>query len=157
MDGIIFINVYWPPRSSKEEFINLLGDYLRNFGNQKIVVGGNLNINIFSERHILDQICIPFGLQPRINQITRVASSTCIDNFLTNIEGIYEVDSLSIADHQAITAKIIIPNTSRGQKQKITYRQMKEENWIMFNHSVHQIEIRGEEINTKWENLLQDI
>jgi hypothetical protein len=47
-----------------------------------------------------------FGINNKIKNITRIASGTCLDNFVTNLEGIFSVTNLSIADHLAIKAKI---------------------------------------------------
>jgi hypothetical protein len=34
---------------------------------------------------------------------------------------------------------------------------MKEENWLMFGITLRTIKIKGENINSKWENLCNDI
>ena len=42
-------------------------------------------------------------------------------------------------------------------REKYSYREMKEFNWMMFNNKGINIDIRGSEVDSKWENLLEDV
>ena len=37
-------------------------------------------------------------------------------------------------------------------REKYSYREMKEFNWMMFNNKGINIDIRGSEVDSKWEN-----
>ena len=104
----------------------------------------------------IEDICNLYRLEPKIRDCTRIASGTCIDNFITNIEGNFKVLDISIADHQAITAVI---KTKIEKKTMPTYfsRVMKEQNWVLFNYHLHRVDVRGENNEDRWDNLLNDI
>jgi len=122
------------------------------------LISKNFNINYTSTPELLDNFCLQYGLTPRIRAATRIASNTCIDNFLSNIEGVYAVSDTMIADHLAIIAKLIVSTErERKQPQKYKYRVMKEANWLVFNHGVHNLNIRGSNVEEKWDNLTADI
>jgi len=155
---IYFINVYRPPNGNIEQFTNSLSPYLYTLRGSKIIIGGDYNINYLVNRNWFDEFGREFGLTPKISNITRISSSTCIDNYLTNIDGYYEVSDICIADHQAIVAKIEIIRNKSKPKQKFSYRQMKENNFALFNHRLYNsIELNGSNINEKWENLQHKI
>ena len=42
-------------------------------------------------------------------------------------------------------------------REKYSYREMKEFNWMIFNNKVHNIDIQGNDIDSKWENLLEGV
>jgi len=153
---VYFINIYRPPSGNKETFVESLSDYLNTIRGKNVLLGGDLNLNIIGGNRQIDEICEQFGLVPKISSCTRIQSGSCIDNYLTDLRGTYKVLDISIADHFAIEAEVMI-TVNRKEPQKYSYRQMKENNWVVFNHMVHQISISGDNINTKWDNLLGDI
>ena len=157
IDNLAFINIYRPPSGNKELFVETFMQFLDTQKNRKIVIGGDFNLNMTNENIWINTICNLYNLQVKIRDITRVISGTCIDNYLSNIDGLFEVSSITIADHQAITANIVVRTKKSNVKQKHQYREMKESNWIMFNHRVHNLEIRGESIEDKWDNLLGNV
>ena len=151
-----FINLYRPPNGNKQEFVDLLTQYLDTLGGKKILIGGDFNLNLTGGNRYIEEICNLYRLEAKIRDCTRLASGTCIDNFITNIEGSYKVLDISIADHQAITAEIKT-KVEKRLKQTYTCRIMRESNWAMFNHLMHSVEIRGHNNDENWENLLEDI
>jgi hypothetical protein len=112
----------------------------------------------FLEQNIeWENLCIQFGITNKIKGITRVASGTCLDNFVTNLDGIYSITNICIADHLAIKAKIKLNHKVKKVKLSHTYRAMKEVNWLSFKNGVHNLEPVGNCINEKWENLSYEI
>ena len=151
-----FINLYRPPNGNKQDFVDLLMQYLDTLGGKKIIIGGDFNLDLTGGNRYIEDICNLYRLEAKIRDCTRIASGTCIDNFLTNIEGDFKVLDLSIADHQAIFAVI---KTKLDKKFIPTYtcRLMREQNWAMFNHLMHRVKIRGDTNEEKWDSLLSDI
>ena len=115
---IIFINIYRPPSGNKDEFVNILTQFLDTVRGQKILIGGDFNLDTTNGNAHINTICNLYGLQAEINSVTRVDSGTCIDNYISNIEGIYSVSSICIADHQAIVARIKTDSISRRENEK---------------------------------------
>ena len=105
---IIFINVYRPPSGNKDIFVETLTQYLDTLCGQKIIIGGDFNLNVLGGNFWLNTICNLYGLKIKIDKITRIESQSCIDNYLTNTSGVFSVSDIAIADHQAITANIDI-------------------------------------------------
>ena len=154
--GVVFINIYRPPSGNKTEFVDILTQYLDTLRGQKIVIGGDFNLDNLNGNTFLNNICNLYGLTIKINSITRIASGTCLDNFLSNIDGAYNVSNLCIADHQAIMCKLNVALTKKI-KESHFYRVMKDSNWQCFKEGVNSITVRGSTTNEKWENLLNDI
>ena len=151
-----FINVYRPPSGNKDIFIETLMQFLDTIGGQQILIGGDFNLNLIGGNTWIRSICDAYRLEPKIGEITRIASNTCIDNYLTNVAGKFEVSDLLIADHQAITAELSL-STCKAVKELYTNREMKEANWIVFNHKIHNLVIEGDNIENKWTNLLHGV
>ena len=129
--GFVFINIYRPPSGDKTDFVDILTRYLDTLRGKRIIIGGDFNLDTINGNNFLSNICNLYGLEIKINSITRIASGTCIDNFLSNIEGVYSVSELCIADHQAITCKLNVA-ASKINKEVHFYRDMKESNWQCF-------------------------
>ena len=97
-------------------------------------------------------------LLPQINNITRHASNSCIDNILTNISGTHSVSSICIADHQGLISKLKqIVTRRKNDVPKFKYREMNERNWDVFSREINRIQITGETTNDKWKNLCTNI
>ena len=154
---ITFLNIYRPPRGDKDLFVESITNFIGTLNGGKIIIGGDFNLNAMPSNQYIDAICNLFQLQPKIRGITRIESGTCIDNFLTNIPGIFGISDIQIADHLAITAKIECVGHNKLKKEKYFYRDMREYNWVLFNHQVHGLKVRGDNIESKWTNLLDDI
>ena len=157
INDLVFLNVYRPPNGNKETFVDTLTQFLDTTRNQKIVIGGDFNLNMLASNNWINAICNLYQLTPKIREVTRIVSGTCIDNFLSNVDGEFNVSEISIADHQALTAKILCDPQSKKQEDKFFYRVMKDSNWMLFNHHTHNLTIRGTDIEDKWSNLLSDI
>jgi len=157
IDEVIILNVYRPPSGDKILFKEVISQFIDSLRSDKILIAGDFNINMIGENRIIKEICDLYHLEAKINSVTRIASGTCIDNFLTNCAGEFAVSEIAIADHQALIAKIKCRNPTKLQKQKFKYRQMKEINWLIFKHHLHNITIHGNDIEQKWSNLLDDI
>ncbi len=106
--GITFINVYRPPCGNIEEYTNTLTQHITSLAEANIVIGGDFNINYLSNAAWHHDLQNELGLITRITTITYVESSSCIDNIITNMDGVFEVLDICIADHQAISAKIAV-------------------------------------------------
>jgi hypothetical protein len=157
IEGILFLNIYRPPSGNKLNFIELISNFLESHRNDKIIIGGDFNINLLAGDALIDGLCNMYQLEVKIREVTRIASGTCIDNYITNINGVFKVENITIADHQAITAKIACGPLTKLHKEKFKYRLMKEENWQLFKFNLHNIQIRGSDIDLKWTNLLSDV
>ena len=154
---VIFLNIYRPPSGNKDEFVNILTQYLDTVRGQKLLIGGDFNFDTTNGNAFMNTICNLYGLRIEINSVTRVDSGTCIDNYLSNIEGVYSVSDICIADHQAIVAKVKIETIKLRSNERFYYRQMKEDNWLTFKCGINSIVIYGESVNDKWNNLLNDV
>jgi len=154
---ICIINVYRPPSGNKAEFVELLAQYLDTIRGQKIIIMGDLNLDTLVNNTYINSICNLYSLDVKINSITRYESGTCLDNFLSNIDGEYLVNDICIADHQAITCRLEVDEITKHKREKHSYREMKEDNWLTFKQGINSINIRGDSVNCKWDNLLNDI
>ena len=76
--NINFINIYRPPgnNADKDVFLDVLSTFLENKQGQKIIIGGDLNLNNLTKNKWLDFISNNFQLTPRIKSITRIDSGT---------------------------------------------------------------------------------
>ncbi len=109
-----------------------------------------------NDKAIYESIEASTGLAPRISDVTRVASNSCIDNILTNINGNHKISTICIADHQGLVSRLQIV-IKREDITKHRYREMKESNWLVFSNEVKKLTIKGGTINEKWSNLCSDI
>ena len=151
-----FINIYRPPNGNKDQFTDTLMQYLDTLGGQQILIGGDFNLNLIGGNTWIKSICDAYRLEAKIRDITRIESSTCIDNYLTNVDGSFLVNELMIADHQAITAELKLAYC-KAEKEVHMYREMKESNWLLFNHNIHNLVVSGETIEDRWTSLLQGV
>ena len=153
----LFINVYRPPSGSKDIFVEVLSNFLSSQRFSNIIIGGDFNLNMLEDNPWINTVCNMYLLEKKISGVTRVETGTCIDNFLSNVSGNYSIEDICIADHQAITASFKCMGVVKSHREKYYYREMKENNWILFNHNVHNLEVRGGGVEDKWDNLLYDI
>ena len=155
---IIFINIYRPPRGDKDQFVETITQYLSTLRSTKIILGGDFNLNTLEPNRWINSICNLYQLEIKLAGVTRIESGTCIDNFLSNIKGEFKITEVAIADHFAISARINCPDLRHNKiKEKFYYRAMKENNWLIFNNQVHALSTRGDNLESKWSNLLDDI
>lgn len=155
---VYFLNIYRPPNGDKDLFVESLTRFLNTKRGNKLILGGDFNVNFFSNPDWYTNLCRAFGLETKISDITRVASGTCIDNYLTNIQGDFKVSEVCISDHQAIMAEITFNIKTPKIKHKFTYRQMKETNFALFNHKLYNENlVHGSNIDEKWNNLQNSI
>jgi len=153
----IFTSLYRPPSGNKQRFVEELSSWIENQHNKKIYIGGDFNLNFLgSDKVHYEAIEIRTNLKPNINNITRIASGTCIDNILTDLNGIHKVSNICIADHQGLTSQMKL-NDIKREREKYKYREMKEENWRKFSLETAKLTIRGTTIDEKWNNLTSDI
>jgi len=155
---VYFLNIYRPPSGDKDQFIELLLEFMNTKRGNKVIIGGDFNVNYLLNSDWYTNLCQEIGLEAKINDITRVVSSTCIDNFLTNIQGRFLVSDVCIADHQAIIADVIIHAKPTKLKSKFSYRQMKDANFALFNHKVYNENlVQGNTIDEKWNSLQNSV
>lgn len=155
--SVNFINIYRPPSGSKDNFVEVLTQYLDTLRGQKIIIGGDFNLNAMGGNFWLNTICNLYGLEIKIDNITRIESQSCIDNYLTNTTGAFRVSNIAIADHQAIVANIQLAEKLVRKDIRFQYRQMKEDNWLCFKQGINSIEINGYDSNAQWNNLVEDV
>ncbi len=131
----IIVALYRPPSGNKNEFIELLSNWLTNLSCKKFFLAGDFNINYLSQDRVyFDTLESNSGLKPCINDITRVISGSCIDNVVTNIPGSHKVSTICIADHQGLISNIKM-KVDKLKTEKYKYREMKEINWSKFSTS----------------------
>jgi hypothetical protein len=154
----IISTIYRPPSGSKNEFADHLISFIETSSTNKLYIAGDFNINYLNrdDKRIFERIETETGIRAKIFNITRHASSTCIDNIMTNIEGTHKVSDICIADHQGITSRITLV-TQKKVLNTFKYREMTERNWSKFKSEVENIVIRGNQIDDKWSNLSNDI
>jgi hypothetical protein len=157
INKVIIVNIYRPPSGDKTEFLDVLSQFLDTVRGNKLLLMGDFNLNTMGGNYYINTVCDLYDLSVKINSITRVESGTCIDNFLSNITGDFEVSEICIADHQAITCRVMVDGDKSKSTIQHSYRVMKEDNWLMFKQGIHSISIRGNSIDEKWDNLLVDI
>ena len=148
-------SLYRPPAGNKTTFIDELTNLLDSQGNKKIIIGGDWNLNNLVNNNILATIGTIFNMNFKINSVTRPASGTCIDNFLTNMDGRFWVTNHMIADHLAIRGEIV--TKIERKKLNFIYRLMKENNWKSFNSDLKKIQIKGSTVEEKWNHLSSEI
>ena len=148
----IIVNIYRPPSGNKEIFIEELSSLLESHNGKDIILTGDFNINFLERNNDWDNFCNQFDIKNKIKNITRIASGTCLDNSVTNLEGIFSVTNFSIADHLAIKAKIKLKTKVQRVREYHTYRAMKDINWLLFKSVIHNLELEDSTINNKWEN-----
>jgi hypothetical protein len=146
IDEVIILNVYRQPSGDKNLFKEVVTQFIDSLRSDKILIAGDFNINMIREDRIIKEICNLYHLEAKISSVTRIASGTCIDNFITNCAGEFVVSEIAIANHQALIATIKCRNLTKLPKQKFKYRQMKEINWLTFKHHLHNITIHGNDI-----------
>jgi hypothetical protein len=150
------VSIYRPPGGSKEEFVVALANMLDNLRGRNIILMGDFNINFLVNNNILENVCNLYNLKAKIKSVTRIASGSCIDNFITNIDGVFSVSNICVADHQAIKADIIVEEF-KIKKHTYSYREMKELNWLKFKGEVHNLTTKGATPDIKWTELSKDI
>ena len=155
---LVITCLYRPPSGNKQQCIDELVTWIESLNHSKLIIAGDWNLNILnnSDKLYFDNLCNSTNLKTKIKSITRLASGTCIDNVVTDLDGSFRVSNICIADHQGISFEVKIETIVKN-KTKYTYREMKECNWLLFKNEIKRIQTRGRENNEKWNNLLSDI
>jgi len=153
----VFMILYRPPAGNKNQFVEKLIEWIETKRGYNLYIAGDFNINYLNnEKTFYDKIKDETGLEPRIKKPTRIASGTCIDNILTNIDKQHKISNICIADHQGLISNIQLSFVRTKQKE-YKYREMSERNWSNFSTQVTGLSIRGNNINEKWSTLCHDI
>ncbi len=120
-------------------------------------ISGDFNLNLLNQdKTIYESIEAATGLKPKISEVTRAQSNSCIDNVLTNLIGTHRVSVINIADHKGLHS-MVKTTIKKLKPKKFSYREMKESNWINFANEVRKLAITGVSTNEKWSNLCKDI
>ena len=131
IDNNVFVALYRPPSGNKLQFTDELIDWIESLGNKNIFISGDFNINFLSnEKTYFEKIKSATNLNIGISHITRIASNSCIDNVLTNLNGSHTVSLICIADHQGLISKVNVKKLAKKEIKKFTYREMKEKTGI---------------------------
>ncbi len=153
----IIAGVYRPPSGNKNDFTDALTEWIATQNNRNIYISGDFNLNYKnSDKIFFETIEASTGLAASIMETTRVQSDTCIDNILTNIQGMHRVSTISIADHLGLLSALSL-DVYKNNGSTFKYRVMKEANWLDFSEQLKSVRIRGQCINSKWSNLCLDI
>jgi hypothetical protein len=131
------VNIYRPLSGNKTEFLDVLSQFLDTVRGNKLLLMGNFNLNIMGGNYYINTVFDLYDLSVEINSITRVESGACIDNYLSNITGDFEVSEICIADQQAITCRVMVDGDKSKSTIQHSYRLMKEDNWLMFKQGIH--------------------
>jgi len=157
IDNTIFTSIYRAPSGNKQTFVDSLQDWVTTQLNKDLYIAGDFNINLLNnDIEYFNQIEARTGLKPRINDITRVESHSCIDNVLTTLDGMHSCTKITIADHLALKSTLHV-KIKKDPPRIYKYREMKENNWSTFRANLLNLNIRGNDIDNKWSNLLYDI
>ncbi len=157
VDNTVFCSLYRPPSGNKNESIDKLIDWIESIRNSNFVIAGDWNLNnLNNDKTHLEKIEPLTNLKRKIKSITRLASGTCIDNVLTNLEGKFIVSNICIADHQAIVMELNVKSTKISNK-KFVYREMKEQNWLTFSNEFKRLTLTDGSIDEKWNSLTETI
>ena len=106
-----------------------------------IVIAGDFNIDSLKRNNTLlelECLLLTFNLKLEINQPTRLASGTCIDNFAHNLgkKCKAQVIDLSLSDHTAQTLKLPINKTFIINQWQINRRDYSKENMQKFKEYI---------------------
>ena len=153
----VVINVYRPPSGNRVVFFQEMENLLETYRLNDIIITGDFNINFMTQLNEISTICDQYGAKIKINGITRPASGTCLDNFITNLDGNFSISNICIADHLAIKAKIILKDRVKKIKVAHKYRAMKEINWLLFKDKIHNMVIAGDSTEDKWNDISNKI
>jgi hypothetical protein len=72
------------------------------------------------------------------------------------MQGNHLVTKISIADHLGLKSNLKI-KIKKEKPKSFKFRVMKESNWNTFGQKIAMLAVRGNNIETKWSNLLYDI
>ncbi len=157
INNTIFLGLYRPPSGSKQTFTETLSQWTDSQTNKNVYISGDFNLNYLNrDKDYFDSYQANTGLEPKIKEITRIVSGSCIDNIFTNINSTHKVAKTCLADHQGLISLLKL-NIKREEKKQYKYRDMKEENWLRYKTEVSKLVIRGSTTNEKWSNLSADI
>lgn len=158
INNTVVCSLYRPPAGCKVTAIEKLLDWVETLGSKDIIIAGDWNLNYLgNDRMHYNTLENLTNLKTKIKTITRLASETCIDNIVTNLDGKFLVSNICIADHQGLSFEVKIKYKIKQKLNKINYREFKEQNWNTFNNKITELVIRGDTVEEKWNNLLSDI
>jgi hypothetical protein len=155
--NLVILNVYRPPNGNRQTFLDELGGLLDSLNGCDILITGDFNINFKEHDNVMINFCNQFNIKVKITGTTRLASNTCLDNFITNLSGTFSISNICIADHLAIKAKVVLQNKLRKIRVTHQYREMKEFNWQLFKNGMHNLLPTGNTVEEKWENTSNEI
>ena len=109
IDNTVICSLYRPPAGCKNTAIELLLDWIETLGAKDVIIAGDWNLNYLGiDRMHFTTIENSTNLKTKIKTITRLASGTCIDNILTNLNGNFHVSNVCIADHQGLSLEVSV-------------------------------------------------
>ena len=153
----VVINIYRPPSGNRALFLQELESLLEINKLNDVIITGDFNINFMTQFNEINNICRQYGTKIKLSGVTRPASGTCLDNFITNLNGSFSISNICIADHLAIKAKILLKDKVKKIKLVHKYRAMKEINWLLFKDKIYNMVITGNTLEEKWDNISDSI
>lgn len=139
---LIIICVYRPPKFTNiNKFYEILDAILKKLciKNKKLIICGDFNIDILkNNRHSLEfeYFLLSYNLKLQINEPTRLASNTCLDNFAHNFKqcGQYKIKDFGLSDHTAQIINVKTNKTCLIKSWHIMQRDISKENLETFRN-----------------------
>ncbi len=66
---VIFVNIYRPPSGNKDEFVEILSNFLDSVRGSKVLIGGDYNLDILGGNRWIESICNLYNLAHKINNV----------------------------------------------------------------------------------------
>lgn len=147
-DRYILGNIYRPPKSNFQLFVDYLEDILFNISASynNIVICGDFNLNMLDINSSVTQllsVCNVFGLNQLIQEPTRITatSATLLDLIFATaeLEANSGVTDVEFSDHGLVYAKLKIECERKETNIPITYRSLRSINLASFDRDVQTI------------------
>lgn len=160
---IIAVCIYRSPQADVNIFFEKITTILQKCLQEKaeILIMGDFNIDILSdnkETREFISIAEYFSLKFTIKEPTRLVSRSCLDNFITNIEGDTKVTENHISDHSTCVFRFAQDVNEGISKTKYFNRKINEETTAKFLNCLSEqnwqdiFEFETHEVNEMWNN-----
>ena len=155
-ENIIICSLYRSPDGNIDIFFEKLEELLQllsDNSNNRVLIGGDFNINFLIQNHIstlCQNIFASFGFQQQIHSYTRVSKNlkTCIDNIFVNFDSTSstEVDH-QLSDYYGIQSSFLL--NSEPEYSYSRYRSMMNDN--------NMLKTKTDLKNIEWVKILENV
>lgn len=145
----VVVGVYRSPTGTMDVFLRQFTEVLlflaENFGNQRIIVSGDFNINFMldnKESKSVMNLCDSFGVKGKFFEASRISKTTktCIDNIFTNCVSSHSTTKeLHVSDHQAQILTFPASEVEPEIKKKIIQRDITQVDTDMLKKDLSQM------------------